>query len=80
MRTDFKIASDELQASCKNCHHSLTDDEVALFKRLFNRGAMEFLCINCSAQYLGVSKSLLEEKLDFFKKSGCTLFKENQNR
>lgn len=59
---------------CRNCRRTLTLDEVALHKKLFNRAADSFLCIFCSAEYFGVTTPLLEEKIRQFKEMGCTLF------
>ncbi len=59
---------------CKNCEKSLLNDEIAIYKRLVNRGAQEFLCINCLAEHMEVEVSDIEEKIVQFKKMGCTLF------
>lgn len=59
---------------CKQCGRILTRDEVALHKKLYNRGASSFFCIDCSSQYLEVSVSLLEKKIEEFKTMECTLF------
>lgn len=59
---------------CKNCRKELLNDEIAIYKRLVNRGAQEFLCINCLAKRMEVDVSDIEEKIVHFKKMGCTLF------
>lgn len=61
---------------CKNCKRELTRDEIALYKRLIFRGAEddECLCITCLADQLHVGEDVLEEKAEYFKKMGCTLF------
>ncbi len=61
--------------TCQTCGKELTKDEIALHKRLINRGAQEHLCIECLAKHLKVSVPLLEEKMQFLKDMGCTLFK-----
>ncbi len=33
-----------------------------------------FFCISCLSVYLGVSEELVREKIDYFRKTGCTLF------
>ena len=38
-------------AHCKECGRSLTKDEIALHKKIYNRGAEEFFCIDCSSRY-----------------------------
>lgn len=52
----------------------LTDDEIGLHKKLCNRGATEFMCIDCLAKHFEVAPELLHEKIEQFKKMGCTLF------
>ncbi|MBD9009718.1 MAG: hypothetical protein EGR16_05825 [Clostridiales bacterium] len=61
---------------CKQCGRVLTNDEIGLHKKLFNRGATSFYCIKCCSDYLGVSEKRLKEKIDEFKKMGCTLFQQ----
>lgn len=59
---------------CKNCKRKLTGDEIGLHKKLFNRGADSFFCIDCCAEYFQVSVETLEKKIRQFKDMGCTLF------
>lgn len=58
----------------KKCGKELTHDEIALYRKIYNRGAKDFLCISCSSQYLQVSEELLLTKMQEFKDMGCTLF------
>ena len=59
---------------CKNCRKELLNDEIAIYKRLINRGAVEFLCIECLAKHMEVEVSDIKEKIVHFKKIGCALF------
>lgn len=59
---------------CKKCSRELVSDEIALTKKLINRGSTEFYCLSCLAGMFECSEDLLREKIDYFKKSGCTLF------
>ena len=59
---------------CAGCDRELTKDEIALTKKLVNRGAESFFCLTCLAQKFAVSEELLREKIDQFRKMGCTLF------
>ena len=59
---------------CIKCNRELTNDEIGLYKKLFNRAATEYMCIDCVAQHFNVSVPMLEEKIIQFKKMGCTLF------
>lgn len=61
-------------AKCKKCMRILTHDEIALYKRMVNRGASEFLCLTCFSEYFGASEEVLKEKIEMFKEAGCSLF------
>lgn len=61
-------------ANCKNCGKELEKDEIAIYKRMVNRGATEYLCIGCMAAYFNVGEDLIREKIEHFRKMGCTLF------
>lgn len=59
---------------CKNCGRTLVPDEIALYKRLVNRAASEYLCLSCFAEKYKVTEKQLHEKIQLFKDMGCTLF------
>ena len=59
---------------CAACGRALTKDEKALTKKLVSRGAESFFCLSCLAEKFAVSEELLTEKIDQFRKIGCTLF------
>lgn len=59
---------------CKLCGREVSHDEIGLTKKLINRGATQFLCLPCLAQYFSVSEERLKEKIRQFKEDGCTLF------
>lgn len=61
---------------CIKCGKILSQDEIGLHKKLFNRAADSFFCIFCSAAYFGVSTALLEKKIRQFREMGCTLFEQ----
>lgn len=60
--------------TCKKCQKPLKSDEIAIYRKMVLRCAEEFLCIDCLAEYLGVSRAAIEERIEFFRKSGCALF------
>lgn len=62
---------------CKNCGRKLTGDEIGLHKKLFNRAADSFFCIDCCAEYFQVGVGTLEKKIQLFKDMGCTLFENS---
>lgn len=59
---------------CMVCKRKLERDEIALHKKLVNRGAHEFMCITCLGKHFDVGEERLREKIQHFKDSGCTLF------
>ncbi len=60
---------------CIKCGNKLTRDEIGLHKKLCNRGASEHLCIECLSAHFHVPVPLLREKIEQFRKDGCTLFR-----
>lgn len=60
--------------TCAKCGKKLTKEEIALTKKLISRNAIEFLCLDCMADYLGTTKEALVEKIEQFKEEGCDLF------
>jgi len=62
------------ETTCIKCGGKLTRDDMGLHRKLINRGAREFMCINCLADKYHVSVERMEEKIRQFKEQGCTLF------
>lgn len=62
---------------CKACSRELTHDEVAVTKKLINRGATEFMCADCLAAHFEVQREDIEERIRHFKQMGCTLFEQD---
>ena len=60
--------------SCTKCGGPFGRYDIALHRKMVNRGAEEFMCIHCLAEWFKVSEELLLEKAEHFRKSGCTLF------
>lgn len=61
---------------CKQCGKAVTRDEIAVTKKLINRGATRYMCIPCLAAYFEVKESDIEERIAYFRRTGCTLFEE----
>lgn len=59
---------------CRECGAHITRDEVAVTKKLINRGATEFMCARCLAAYYQVDESAVRERMEYFRAQGCTLF------
>lgn len=53
---------------------SLSRNVVGLNKKLIGRNIDKSHCINCLSDYLEISIEDLEERIQEFKNSGCTLF------
>ncbi len=61
---------------CYVCGKSpLTKNEIGLTKKLIDKKATSFYCIDCLAEYLEVTTEELESKIEEFKEEGCILFK-----
>lgn len=61
---------------CKKCGKAeLSGDELAIYRKLVNKGATEFLCLDCLAEYFRCPRSDIEERIRYYRESGtCTLF------
>ena len=59
---------------CYVCGKNLSKNEIGLTKKLLNRNANRFYCLDCLAEYLEVDTELLLEKVEEFKTQGCILF------
>jgi len=53
---------------------NLSKNEIGLTKKLLDKNAKRFYCLDCLAEYLEVDTEFLLEKVEEFKMQGCTLF------
>lgn len=61
---------------CKECNAPLLADDMAIYMKLVNRGADEFLCIDCLAKFFKCTRQDLEKLIEYYRKSGnCGLFR-----
>ena len=60
--------------NCIHCGRVLEKDEIALHKRLINRGATQHLCLSCLAKYFSCTEEVLKDKIAYFRQIGCLLF------
>ena len=60
--------------ACMQCGRHLTPDEIGLYKKMVNRGARRFLCIDCLAAHYGTTVAAMEERIAHFRATGCSLF------
>lgn len=61
-------------ALCQACGKPLHPDEVGLTKKLINRGATAFYCVECLAKHFQVEPDDLRRKIEEFREMGCVLF------
>lgn len=61
-------------ARCMQCGKELTHNEIGAHRKFINRGAEQFFCKQCLSKHLGVTPELIDEKIEQFKRQGCTLF------
>ena len=60
--------------ACIQCGRLLTPDEIALTRKMINRGASSFFCLSCLAARFDVEEEALRRKIREFREMGCTLF------
>lgn len=51
--------------TCFKCKVNIASDEVALTKKLVNRGCTKFLCVGCLGEEFKVSKEALLEQIEY---------------
>lgn len=66
-------------ACCKTCGKRLAYDEIAVTKKLINRGAVDFLCVDCLARHFEVTAAEIYQRIEYFKAIGCTLFDQSSS-
>ncbi len=59
---------------CCKCGKSVSSDEIAITKKLINRGTTAYFCISCLAAHFEVEEGVIEERIAYFRAMGCTLF------
>jgi len=59
---------------CIKCGSNLTFNDIGAHKKFINRGATSFWCQKCLCEELKIPYSLMQEKIEYFKEQGCTLF------
>ncbi len=59
---------------CMRCGRELTFNEIGAHKKFINRGSTSFFCKTCLAKWLDVPEEKIDQKIEQFKRQGCTLF------
>ena len=70
-----KVQTGSNMPVCLQCGRLLEADEIALTKKLINRGASHFFCLSCLAARFEASEDDLRAKIREFREMGCTLFR-----
>lgn len=62
--------------TCKKCGAKLGSDDIAINQKLISRDVEEFFCVDCLAEYYKTTREVIQERIDYYRKSGhCTLFR-----
>ena len=69
------MREDILLFFCRQCGRALEPDEIALTRKMINRGAEKYFCLTCLAHHFDVSEKDLQKKIREFREMGCTLFR-----
>ncbi len=56
------------------CGRVLTQDEIGMHKKMIHRGATDFMCLSCLAEFYHCTEELLHTKMEQFRRMGCMLF------
>lgn len=60
---------------CISCGiENLSKNTIGINKKLLGEKVKNFYCMDCLAEYLGVSKQDIMDKIEEFKEQGCKLF------
>jgi len=60
--------------TCCTCGRELTRDETGLTRKLVSRAAKDCYCLGCLGDMFRLTQAQLQELIDHFRESGCTLF------
>ena len=65
----------KINATCVLCgKETLSKNEVGINQKLLGEQITTFYCLDCLADYLGVSVEEILDKIEEFKEQGCKLF------
>ncbi len=63
------------KVECVSCgKEALEKNEIGINKKLLGEQITAFYCLDCLADYLGVSVQDIMDKIEEFKDQGCKLF------
>ena len=59
---------------CIHCGKELGSIDIGATKKFINRGSTEIMSKSCIAKENKISEEIIDKKIEYFKKQGCTLF------
>ena len=65
------------EVHCVICSKKVTNDEVAMNVKVLGKQLGTIRCYDCLASVMSCSKTKLIELSEYYKSSGCNLFKIN---
>lgn len=69
------MKKNNIHATCVSCgKKDLQKDEIGICYKLLGESTECFYCLDCLAEYLGVSANDISDKIEEFKAEGCKLF------
>lgn len=60
--------------SCCECGKTLTFDEMGMNRKMVSLDVKEMRCLACLARKYKIGEDVLKEKIEYLRRSGCTLF------
>ncbi|MBP5255563.1 MAG: hypothetical protein IJU75_02305 [Clostridia bacterium] len=67
-------------ADCKVCRAKLSNDEIAVTRKLVGMCEQEYYCKKCLADKFRVDVGTIDEKIRQFRRNGCWLFPPEEER
>lgn len=65
------------EVHCAVCNKKVINDEVAINVKILGKQIGNIRCYDCLSEVVSCSKSKLIELSEYYKSSGCNLFKIN---
>jgi len=63
------------QIDCSYCDkEKLSKDEIGINKKIIHRQIERMMCLTCMAAYFETTEDELKEKIEEFRRQGCSLF------
>jgi len=71
-----KIAELKMKKKCYKCRIELKGYDSAIYRKLVNMLASEFMCIECLAEHFNCPVTAIHAQIQYFREKGtCGLFK-----